>query len=445
MRYPILAAACLIVGACGRDGGAGVPARPEPAAEAGAMCAEHGVLEAACTKCNPKLASIFQAQGDWCAEHGFPESFCPTCHPEGGGRPAMDLTPEEAPLDGTQVVLRTAAAVRAAGIEVEAARAPAEARLELLATITYDARGRCEVNPRVPGIVRELLVEVGTHVNRGTPLVRIESAEVGATQARLRAARSRSSVAESARQRIESLLGKGMAAEKDLLAAQLELDAARAEVATAESALGMIEIEEGSENRYVLLAPIDGTVIRHSAPAGRMVDAEEMLCEIVDVSTMWAEVDVPKVELARVAAGQDALVSVDALPGRAFPGKIDYVAPEIDPRARTAKARVKLTNEGGLLRANMFARAQIVIAANGTRATVPLPVLQQAQDVELVFVQLAADRYEARRVKTGARHGELVEILEGLEPGVLVATRGSFLLKTEVLKGSIGAGCCEVD
>ena len=51
------------------------PADPE-------LCAEHGVLEAVCTKCNPALAPVFQAKGDWCDEHEFPESFCPICNPE---------------------------------------------------------------------------------------------------------------------------------------------------------------------------------------------------------------------------------------------------------------------------------------------------------------------------------------------------------------------------
>src|SRR6185436_16987896 len=97
-------------------------APPEMAAPASiasdGMCAEHGVLEAVCTKCNPRLAAIFQDKGDWCAEHGFPESFCPTCHPERGGRPATDVSSDTAPLDGTKVVLRSAEAVRAAGIEI---------------------------------------------------------------------------------------------------------------------------------------------------------------------------------------------------------------------------------------------------------------------------------------------------------------------------------------
>lgn len=444
MRFPTISVVCLIAVACS-DGETGTVVSPRPVVAAEGMCTEHAVLEAVCTKCNPKLVPIFQAKGDWCAEHGFPESFCPSCHPERGGRPSVDVTPEEARLNGTKIILRTSAAVRAAGIAVAEASAPGEARLELLATITYDALRCAEVNARTPGIVRELLVDIGTRVARGTPLLRIESAELGATQAGMRAARSRVSVAESARKRIESLLAKGMAADKDLLEAQLELDTAKAELAAAESSLGLVEIEEGVANRYVLLAPIDGTVVRHSAPAGRMLDAYETLCEIVDTSTMWAEVDVPESELARVRAGQGARITVEALPGREFSGTIDYVAPEVDPRTRTAKARVKLANEDGALRANMFARARVALAPNGTRALVPRDAVQRANDIDLVFLQLAPDRYEARQVKTGARRGALVEVLEGLEPGVLVATRGSFLLKTEVLKGSIGAGCCEVE
>jgi cobalt-zinc-cadmium efflux system membrane fusion protein len=443
MRSLLISVSCLLGVGCG-DGGMAASDSPKPAVAADGMCIEHGVLEAVCTKCNPKLAAIFQAQGDWCAEHGLPESICPICHPERGGRPAVDVSAEDAPLNGTKVVLRSAEAVRAAAIEVDPTRSPGEARAELLATITYDALRRAEVNARTPGVVRELLVDVGTEVTRGTPLLRIESAEIGAIQAQLQTARSRLTVAESASTRVGTLFEKGMAADKELLAAQLELDSARAELAAAESALGLVEIEEGGANRYVLLAPLEGAVIRLSVAAGRMVDAGETLCEIVDVSTMWAEVDVPEADLARVGRGQATVITVDALPGREFSGTIDYVAPEIDPRTRTAKARVKLANPDKLLRANMFARAGIALAPNGACALVPREAVQRAKGIDLVFLQLAPDRYEAREVKTGLRRGDMVEILQGLEPGVLVATRGSFLLKTEVLKGSIGAGCCEV-
>ena len=71
--------------------------------------------------------------------------------------------------------------------------------------------------------------------------------------------------------------------------------------------------------------------------------------------------------------------------------------------------------------------------------------MQRAGGVALVFVRLAQDVFETRRVRVGLSDGAFVELLEGVEPGEPVATTGSFLLKTETLKGSIGAGCCDVE
>ena len=76
---------------------------------------------------------------------------------------------------------------------------------------------------------------------------------------------------------------------------------------------------------------------------------------------------------------------------------------------------------------------------------VPDAAVQRAKDVHLVFVRITAEEYETRRVELGIREGNLVEIRKGLHPGEDVVTTGSFLLKTETLKGSIGAGCCEAD
>jgi cobalt-zinc-cadmium efflux system membrane fusion protein len=236
-----------------------------------------------------------------------------------------------------------------------------------------------------------------------------------------------------------------MAARKELLEAELEVDAARAEIASATAALGLIDVEPGSASTYALLAPIDGLVVRLPAVAGRMVDAEETLCEVVDTSSMWAELDVPELELGQVVAGLSVHLSIESLGERELEGKIDYVAPEIDPRTRTVKARVRLDNAAGLLRAGMYANAIVTLGPSRARVMVPIDALQRAGKFHLVFVRVADNTYETRRVKLGARCAHDVEILQGIEPGERVAARGSFLLKTETLRGSIGAGCCEVD
>lgn len=433
---------------------AGLLACTEPTAEsagsdaaaaapsADAFCGEHGVAEAVCTKCNPRLAVIFQEKGDWCAEHGFPESFCPTCRPELGGRPAVEIGAGP-PASGVKVELASAETAAQAGIEVVEARAgEAASELAVVGSIAYDATRRAVVNARARGIVREILVEVGAQVEEGAPLLRIESAEIGAEQSRLLASAARIAAAEAAHGRALALFDKGMASQKDLLDARLELDTAKAERAAAEAALGIVGVGTGEGNSFVLVAPIAGTCVQRQATIGGMVDANEVLCEIVDTRTMWAELDVPERALGQVRPGQVVVLGAEALGAEEFTGKIDYIAPEIDRHTRTAKARVRLENPNGSLRANLFVRARIELGPKFSQVLVPRSALQLAKGAELVFVELAPGSYEARRVQSIAARGDLVALAGGVAAGERVVTAGSFLLKTETLKGEIGAGCC---
>ena len=93
----------------------------------------------------------------------------------------------------------------------------------------------------------------------------------------------------------------------------------------------------------------------------------------------------------------------------------------------------------------MFGQARIDVGAARASVMVPRLAVQRAKDVRLVFIRIADDEFEARRVQTGAIEGDLIEVKKGVRPGEVVVTTGSFLLKTETLKDSIGAGCCESD
>lgn len=420
---------------------------PKAATAEPGMCAEHGVLEAICTKCNPKLIPIFRAKGDYCEEHGLPMSVCPIHHPERGGRPAANVALDKAPPDGTKVRMKTKDAARLAGIQTVAAeRRPGGARLEALASIAYDATKWAQVNARSAGVVRAIKADVGAVVKAGAALAIIESAGVGADRSRLQAAATRVAVAEANFKREKELLRQGLTAETSSLAAQLELDAAKAEQASANAALGIVG-PSGSGSSYALTAPIAGVITRRNLTIGHMVridgDGDPVLFEIVDTRTMRAEIEIPETELPRVRVGQEVVVSAEALPGVEFKGAIDYLAPEVSRETRTVLARATLANPDGALRANMFGRARIALGATQETVLVPRLAVQQVEDVHLIFVKLAEGEYEARRVKLGVRQGESVEVTQGIKAGEAVVTEGSFLLKTETLKGSIGAGCCE--
>lgn len=454
MRLPpsIAALALVIASACGSQPGsepkstAAEPTAARAAASDGAMCKEHGVLEAVCTKCNPALIPVFKAKGDWCDEHGYPESFCPICHPEKGGRPSAVIKDDGAPADGTKVVFKTKDTARTAGIQVaRVGEREGQAQLAVTAKIVYDAGRVAEVNARSAGVVRAIRADVGSAVRVGAPLATIESAGVGADQARLQAARSRLQVAEAHYARLKPLHDTGITSAKDLLVARQELDGAKAELSAAQAALGVIGGVADGASRYTLTAPIAGVVTQRNATIGRLVDTSAILFEIVDTSSMWAEVDIPEAELSRVGVGQPVILTAEGSEAPEFAGQLSYIAPQIDARTRTVKGRVALDNRDGVLRGNMFARARIAVRGGGNTVLVPRDAVQRAKSVHLVFVRTAQDVFEARRVRLGPGDENFIEVSGRLAPGDEVATEGSYLLKTETLKGSIGAGCCEVE
>jgi len=412
------------------------------------MCKEHGVLEAICTKCNPALIPVFKAKGDWCAEHELPESVCPICHPERGGKPSVSVQAKDdgAPADGTKVRFKKKQTAALAGIEtVKATLRPSSAGVIAIAKMAYDATKLATINPRSPGVVRTLKADIGSKVKKGEALAVIDSADVGADRARLTAARSRVRIAEENYQREKTLREEGITSQRSLSAAQQEVDAAKGEAGALAASLAVLGAGGGGVGGYTISAPIAGVVTQRNVSIGRLVRTEEILFEIVDTSSMWAELDIPEADLALVAEGQLVALVMDAPGGRELTGSISYLAPALDPHTRTVKARVPIANPDGALRANMFGQARIDVGAARATVMVPRVAVQRAKGVHLVFVRLADDEYEARRVEIGASEGDQIEIKRGVRPDELVVAQGSFLLKTETLKESIGAGCCEAD
>lgn len=447
MRRLILAGLLLAGQGCARGPVEGEVPRVAATASTEALCAEHGVLEAVCAKCNPALAAVFQAKGDWCEEHGFAESFCPICRPELGGRPAANVAAgptDGAPADGTKIRFKTRETARLAGIEtVQAVEAAREQTIPAVARVVVDATKRALVSAPAPGLVSEIRADVGARVKRGAPLAMIRSAAIGADRSKEEAARASLASAELNLARKRDLLASGFTSEREVQEAELALANAKAELETLLSTLGMVGA--GSAGTYALSAPLSGEVTQRNVTIGMAVEDGAPLFEIIDASTMWAELDVPERDLAQVAVGNQVRLTLDTLPDRAFEGVISYIAPMVSVETRTALARVELDNADGALRANLYGTAHIAVTDARPTVTVPASAVQNAKGVSLVFVKLAEDEYVARRVQVGSRRGEEVQLTVGVKPGESVVTQGSFLLKTETLKDSIGAGCCDVE
>jgi multidrug efflux pump subunit AcrA (membrane-fusion protein) len=136
-------------------------------------------------------------------------------------------------------------------------------------------------------------------------------------------------------------------------------------------------------------------------------------------------------------------VRVQAYPERSFMGRLDLLGRAMDPATRTVKARIALDDPERLLRPGMFAQVELEIGPDRPALAVPASAVLSDEGREFVFVRYDAEYCVRRPVRSGSRWGDLVEIAEGLAPGQTVIAEGSFLLKSDVLRSKMGAGCAD--
>jgi len=210
--------------------------------------------------------------------------------------------------------------------------------------------------------------------------------------------------------------------------------------------VGMIGTEADEMlSRFELRSPSAGTLIQRSVTIGESVEADDVLFVLADTSDMWLMADVYARDLLQMRVGLPVHFTVDGMPGVSFEGRITWISSQVDDRTRTVRLRADLPNPDGLLRAKMFGRARIVIHENENVVAVPVGAVQTDGCCQLVFVRESETVFQPRKVVLGASANGFVEVLRGLDEGETVASTGSFLMKTEILKSNIGAGCCDVD
>lgn len=311
-----------------------------------------------------------------------------------------------------------------------------------LGEVRPDALRHAEVGSPIPARVTALLVELGDAVRRGTPLLELESVEVGRARAELVAARGRLALAEQTLARRRGLASDRIVPTRELQEAEAERIAAEAEVrALSTSARSLGGGRGGGGGRFHLTATVDGTVLDRSAALGQMVDPEDVLLRVGDLSTLWVVVQAFERDAVRVREGVPARVTFPALPGRTFDGTVERVGRHVDTVSRTIEVRVVITNPDGVLRPGMSATANIPVGDVGAQVLVaPSVALQRLADGWCAFVPRGEGLFEVRTVGPGRDLGEDIEILTGLEAGESIVVEGAFLLKAEAERARGGGG-----
>jgi len=299
------------------------------------------------------------------------------------------------------------------------AEGPVGGELRALGRVAVDETRVRKVNVKVEGFVEKLFVDyVGKPVAKGQPLFSLYSPEfVSAQREYLLAMKTQQALSGG------TLKGSGTEL----------LEAARQRLMlwdVPKDALERLEKTGEVQRALILRSPISGIVTVKNVVEGARITPADIPFELTDLSRVWVQTDVYETELSRVKVGLPAELTVQAAPGKTFKGRVAFVDPVMDPKTRTAKARLEFPNPGGLLKPEMF--GDVLLKGQGRRGLiVPLDAVLDAGTSKVVFVALGDGRFEPREVATGTTVGEKIEIRSGLKAGEAVVVRANFLVDSE--------------
>ena len=330
--------------------------------------------------------------------------------------------------------------------------------LRVKGVIAIDDSRTWQLGVRTQGSVTKVYVGLGDHVSKGQILARFHADEVRDTRAMYRAAVSERERAVSAAAQAQRSLDRA----RKLLALKAgsvqQVELAQQDVVTAQATLQRAAIEvdrtkdlleddlkvpaeptpnrkDETEDEVPIMAQADGFVLEKNVTPGRTVEPDSVTFVIGDLTDVWMLASVRQEDLAKLRMGQRAYALLDD--GTRLPGTVTNLGQQFDPATRMMQVRIELKNPQNRLRPQMLTDAEIPVGAGKSALTVSSDAVQQINGQDVVFVRTNPDHFVLRAVKTGETADGRTPILEGLREGDQVVVRGSFILKSQLLKASV--------
>jgi multidrug efflux pump subunit AcrA (membrane-fusion protein) len=349
----------------------------------------------------------------------------------------------------------------------------------LEATGSLAADEQTDVAPATSGKVISVGVDLGSFVERGAVLVRLDdrdsrirldqaAAQVAQAQSQVRqaearvglrpgqnfdvervaevaAARVALNLAEIQLRRFEKLLESGdvsrsaydqQRAQRDQLREQLEAVRTQARqnyagVQTARAAVDAAQAQVASARKAiadaVVVAPISGFVSDRPADIGEYVTPSSKIATLVRTNPLRMRIDIPEQAVSNIQVGQSVSVTVSTYPDRTFSGRVHHIAPSVTPNSRTLTVEAEVDNGDNLLKPGQFATVRILLPQSDPAVLVPSRAVITEGGTSRVFV-IKDGLAQQRIVQTGQTEGDLVEIKSGVAADELVATSNVELL-----------------
>ncbi|HEX4146759.1 MAG TPA: efflux RND transporter periplasmic adaptor subunit [Pirellulales bacterium] len=466
-----------------------------PAEQAEDWCTEHLVPESQCVECQVELLPK-HAQFGFCRLHGVAQ--CVICHPECAevnGPPQMPkydtaaaiavvARPENNSrntLHKRRVQLSSEQSAAKAGIDVDVVQEqPMIDAIRANGQIVFDPTRVAHLSSRVAGTVAYVLKGVGEEVQAGDVLALVDAAQVGQDKAQLLRAIVQLNLKRAVVERMRVLSADATVAQRTVLEAesafreaQIAFVAARqslvnlgfdvpdgfdgqddTQIATQLGMLGLPESIVGAlpagiktANLIPVRATYEGVVVESRVVAGEVVATTTVLFTLANPRRMLLVLNLRQEDARYVATGLPVMFQTDD-GSREVAGRVSWVSPAIDEKTRTLEVRVMLDNVDGKLRDKAFGSGRIILRQEPNAIVVPREAVQSTSDASFVFVRSrnyldsgAPKVFLVRQVRVGARTDGYVELLAGVLPGEVIATKGSSVLLAQLLRSNLGAGC----
>ena len=371
------------------------------------------------------------------------------------------------------------AAVDKAGVDIGLVdRGPVVESVLATGEVIYDPTRVARLASRAGGTVWRVDKNVGDQVKQGDVLALVNAAEVGRAKAelfqsaaqldlqsktykrlaglgtvvagrRIQEAETALAEAEVAVQKvIQTLVNLGMPVTYDEVL-QMPADELKAKIQFVGLPLEIarkLDPARTTSNLIPVFSPRDGIVVTRDVVAGEVIDTTRTLFTVADTGRMWLVLNVPLEEARHVAMGQKVIFRPDGA-DHADAGTLTWLSTDVDNETRTVKVRGELPNNDGHLRNETFGLGEIVLREEAEAIVVPSSAVHWEGCCHVVFVRdkdfLKEGSYKVfhtRSVRPGVVLGDTTEMIAGLWPGEVVVTKGSGVLRAELLKGNLGAG-----
>ena len=317
------------------------------------------------------------------------------------------------------------------------AQAPMVRTLRLSGVVAYNAFLTTPVVSQVGGPVSRILVTPGEQVTHGQPMLYVTSPDYSILRSAYVKARDAFQLADRFYKRDQDLYAHKAIAEADVEQAESTRGQAEADLQSSEQAIRILGISNPDDlvnkppsSEVALLAPLAGEVVERLCSPGQLLTAGGTQCfTLSKMSSVWVLVNIYQNDVAYVHVGDEVTINNEAYPG-VVRGKIQFIAPALDPTTRTLQARIEASNPGERLKKDMYVTAEVRAGVIPNALIVPdAAVLRDTENMPYVYVQSASNQFARRMVTLGESQGGKTQITTGLQTGDKIVGDGSLFLQ----------------